>query len=147
MQQVLQTLKRHILLGTIRMAVASGPARDAARSKGADAGAAAGAVAFIFAAEASKSGLRMMPSLTPRTTDWRPSSGGAATALPATSTLSKPCARSRSCQLLRLISGEPACRNAINIQLSQRYLSRVSRDDPIPVGQVQIFHRSNPPHE
>ena len=70
-------------------------------------GAAAGLRALV-AATAAKSGLRMAPSLTPRTTDWRASSGGAGASQPATRTCWKPCAASSACQLARLISGEPA---------------------------------------
>lgn len=63
---------------------------------------------FDLEAMAAKSGLRMTPSLTPRTTDCRASSGGAGTSQPATSTFWKPCACSSACQLVRLMRGDPA---------------------------------------
>ena len=94
---------------TCRMSATSGPlaAAGAAAAGCMCVGAPAGLRA-LAAATAAKSGLRMTPSLTPSTTDWRASSGGAGTSQPDTSTCWKPCAASSACQLVRLMSGEPA---------------------------------------
>ena len=94
---------------TCRMSATSGPlaAAGAAVAGCMCVGAAAGLRA-LAAATAAKSGLRMTPSLTPSTTDWRASSGGAGTSQPDTRTCWKLCAASSACQLVRLMSGEPA---------------------------------------
>ena len=91
-------------------------------------GAAAGLRA-LDATTAAKSGLRMTPSLTPSTTDWRASSGSAGTSQPDTSTCWKPCAASSACQLVRLMSGEPAGQGYlyVNVRTNQSSCVLVSK--------------------